>query len=193
MKGNSLVTDPKEEQHLPVTAAFSSMRAVRWTFLVFAHRFSLQGRGHVWEPHGEDENLKGLWWRRRFIFGVVIQHAPLPDATAAGPTSTLGVHFGCPLFWIQAPTNSRMKSGWSTVSLAKKPLTQKDNQSPLDLCRWHKFGEYKWILCCFASAGPFTLTVQGCTLFLSASSSNLDFYLFIYLVKRVSWSISLIF
>lgn len=58
------------------------------------------------EPrHGEGENLKGLWWRRRLILGAGIHHAPLPDTTAAGPTSIWGF------------------SGQTTVDPERQPIT----------------------------------------------------------------------
>lgn len=173
----AFVTDPKEEEHLPLTVASSCMRAVRRTFLVFAHRFSLQGRGHVWAPSpppprwGWESERAAMEVKAHFWRWDTSWSAPrLLQAQHLSWVYILDVHY----FGIQAPTHPRMKSGWGTVSLGKQLLTQKDNQTPPELCRWHKCAEYTWILCCFASDGPLT-----CTWFLSATSSNFDFYLFI--------------
>lgn len=41
----------------------------------------------------------GLWG----FFSHRLHRAGLPDAAAAGPTATLDVYFGCPIFWNSSP------------------------------------------------------------------------------------------
>lgn len=89
-------------------------------FPLVASAFKAEGMSEP--PHGEAGILGGLWWRWRLSFGgcggfpshTGLHRARLPDAAAAGPTATLDVHFGCPMFCNSILFNSRMKSGWGT-------------------------------------------------------------------------------
>lgn len=113
---------------------------LRGVFSLVASAFKAEGMSEP--PHGEAEILRGLWWRWRLSFGVVVgfpfphrlHHARLPDAAAAGPTATLDVHFGCPMFCNSM--NSRIKSGWGAFHCPSSSLWR------------HECVKYTLILCC---------------------------------------------
>lgn len=62
-------------------------------------------RARIWKDCGGGG---GSFWGLRFFFFFFLHrlhHPLLPDTTAAGPASILGVHFGCPLIWNSSYNN----------------------------------------------------------------------------------------